>query len=72
MSTMIESLLLVRNALNRGQYRSSFQFAIAGSNGYANNTIKPSPCCSSPKRSGNAAIDAPADYNGQDAHLNTV
>lgn len=57
------------NANNYGQYRSSFEVVIAGSNGYVNNTIEPATGYSSPNYLGNAAIDANTDCNGANTTL---
>lgn len=52
------------NALNKGQYRSSFQVVIAGSNGYTNTSIASIPGYSDAQYLGNAAINAPYDTQG--------
>ncbi|KAG9512005.1 hypothetical protein KCV07_g9747, partial [Aureobasidium melanogenum] len=52
------------NAVNSGQWRSSFQVLIAGSNGYTNNAIVTPPGFDSPTYYGNAAINAPYDGQG--------
>jgi hypothetical protein len=52
------------NAVNTGQFRSSFQVLIAGSNGYTNNTVVAPPGFDTPTFLGNAAINAPYDGQG--------
>jgi hypothetical protein len=52
------------NAVNAGQWRSSFQVLIAGSNGYTNNSIVAPPGFDNPIYYGNAAINAPFDKQG--------
>lgn len=60
----------VGNANNYGYTDNNFTIAIAGSNGYVNNTIAPVPGYTGPDRLGNAAINAPNDCNSSvDAYL---
>ncbi|GAB7343586.1 hypothetical protein MBLNU457_1588t1 [Dothideomycetes sp. NU457] len=57
------------NANNYGQWRASFQVAIAGSNGYVNNSIATPEGYTTPTPLGNAAINAPLDCNGDNTYM---
>ncbi|KAB8291843.1 hypothetical protein EYC80_006625 [Monilinia laxa] len=56
-------------AVNDGQWRSKFQVAIAGSNGYNIATMPTPGGYSSPTCHEDAAINAPLDCNGDDTFL---
>jgi hypothetical protein len=55
--------------LNFGQWRNQFQVAIAGSNGYVNNTIAQVPGYGPAVPLGNAAINSPYDQYGFDSYM---
>lgn len=57
------------NAVNDGQWRADFRVAIAGSNGYVNNSMSVPPGYSAPTYLGNAAISAPYDSQGYNTYM---
>ena len=57
------------NAVNYGQWRAQFQVAIAGSNGYVNNSITTPSGYNGPTYLGNAAINALSDCNGANTYM---
>ncbi|KAI5242789.1 hypothetical protein E4T43_04582 [Aureobasidium subglaciale] len=58
------SAVSTSNTKNYGQFRSSFNVVVAGSNGYTSNSIIVPSGFSSAQYLGNAAIDAPYDTQG--------
>ena len=60
------------NAKNSGQWRSSFQVVIAGSNGYVSKSIAPQDGYTGPTYLGNAAINAPLDCAGDDTFMGST
>ncbi|KAF7942835.1 uncharacterized protein EAE97_006289 [Botrytis byssoidea] len=62
----------IENAVNSGQYRDNFQVAIAGSNGYTNNSIAPIPGYGNAQYLGNAAINAPYDSQGCNTYMGST
>jgi hypothetical protein len=56
-------------ATNGGQMRSSFEVAIAGSNGYTTTKYQVIPGYTSPKFLNTAIIDAPMDCNNRDTYM---
>lgn len=60
------------NALNTGQWRDQFQVAIAGSNGYTNNSVAAVPGYKLVGVLGHSAIDAPYDQYGFNSHMGNV
>lgn len=63
------SSIYASTAVNDGQWRSKFQVAIAGSNGYNIATMPTPGGYSSPTCLEDAAINAPLDCNGDDTFL---
>ncbi|KAG9653644.1 glycoside hydrolase, partial [Aureobasidium melanogenum] len=57
------------NANNYGQWRNQFQVAIAGSNGYMNNTLEVPAGFGNVQYLNNAAINAPLDHEGFDTYM---
>ena len=57
------------NANNFGQWRAQYQVAIAGSNGYVNNSIATPSGYVGPTYLGNAAINALSDCNGANTYM---
>ncbi|KAH0348540.1 glycoside hydrolase, partial [Aureobasidium melanogenum] len=57
------------NANNYGQWRNQFQVAIAGSNGYMNNTLEVPAGFGNVQYLNNAAINAPLDHEGYDTYM---
>ena len=57
------------NAVNNGQWRASYQVAIAGSNGYVNNSIATPSGYTGATYLGNAAINALSDCNGANTYM---
>ncbi|KAJ9629704.1 hypothetical protein H2203_002085 [Taxawa tesnikishii (nom. ined.)] len=61
--------LTVTTATNGGQFRASFEVAIAGSNGYTTNAFQTIKGYTGPTFLNQAAINAPLDCNGDDTYL---
>ncbi|KAI4851190.1 hypothetical protein E4T45_05188 [Aureobasidium sp. EXF-8846] len=57
------------NANNFGQWRNKFQVAIAGSNGYMNQTLEVPAGFGNVQYLNNAAINAPLDHEGYDTFI---
>ncbi|KAI4728672.1 hypothetical protein E4T49_03498 [Aureobasidium sp. EXF-10728] len=57
------------NANNYGQWRNKFQVAIAGSNGYTNQTLEVPAGFGNVQYLNNAAINAPLDHEGYDTYM---